>query len=64
VVITMAVAREGVPVRCWTFPGNTADTAIIRRVTDDLGGWGLRRLVWVADPAIEPGFASAATGPT
>jgi transposase len=43
-------------VRCWTFPGDTADTAIIRTVKDDLGGWGLRRLVWVADR----GFASAA----
>jgi Transposase DDE domain len=56
VVIAMAVTRDGIPVRCWTFPGDTADTAIIRTVTDDLGGWGLRRLVWVADR----GFASAA----
>ncbi len=52
----MAVTRDGVPVRCWTFPGDTADTAIIRTVKDDLGGWELRRLVWVADR----GFASAA----
>ena len=51
-----AVTRDGIPVRCWTFPGDTADTAIIRTVTDDLGEWGLRRLVWVADR----GFASAA----
>jgi hypothetical protein len=56
VVIAMAVTRDGVPVRCWTFPGNTADTAIIRTINDDLGGWGLRRLVWVADR----GFACAA----
>ena len=56
VVIAMAVTRDGVPVRCWSFPGDTADTAIIRTVKDDLGGWGLRRLVWVADR----GFASAA----
>jgi len=56
VVIAMAVTRDGIPVRCWTFPGDTADTAIIRTVKDDLGGWGLRRLVWVADR----GFASAA----
>ena len=52
----MAVTRDGVPVRCWSFPGDTADTAIIRTIKDDLGGWGLRRLVWVADR----GFASAA----
>jgi hypothetical protein len=56
VVIGMAVTRDGVPVRCWTFPGNTADTAIIRTVKDDLAGWNLHRLVWVADR----GFASAA----
>ena len=56
VVIAMAVTRDGVPIRCWTFPGNESDTAIIRRVTDDLDGWNLRRLVWVADR----GFASAA----
>jgi Transposase DDE domain len=56
VVIAMAVTRDGIPVRCWTFPGDTADTAIIRTIKDDLDGWGLRRLVWVADR----GFASAA----
>ena len=56
VVIAMAVTRDGVPVRCWTFPGNESDTAIIRRVKDDLEGWNLHRLVWVADR----GFASAA----
>jgi len=59
VVIAMAVTRDGVPVRCWTFPGNESDTAIIRRVKDDLEGWNLHRLVWVADR----GFASAANGP-
>lgn len=56
VVIAMAVTRDGVPVRCWTFPGNTADTAIIRTVKEDLAGWNLHRLVWVADR----GFACAA----
>jgi Transposase DDE domain len=56
VVIAMAVTRDGVPVRCWTFPGNTGDTSIIRTVKDDLGSWNLRRLLWVADR----GFASAA----
>jgi len=56
VVIAMAVTRDGVPVRCWTFPGNTADTSIIRTVKDDLAGWNLQRMVWVADR----GFASAA----
>lgn len=56
VVIAMAVTRDGIPVRCWTFPGNTGDQKIIRTVKDDLGSWNLHRLVWVADR----GFASAA----
>jgi hypothetical protein len=56
VVIAMAVTRDGIPVRCWTFPGNEQGQKIIRKVKDDLGAWNLRRLVWVADR----GFASAA----
>ena len=56
VVIAMAVTRDGTPIRCWTFPGNENDTAIIRKVKDDLAGWNLHRMVWVADR----GFASAA----
>jgi hypothetical protein len=35
------------------------DTAIIRTVKDDLAGWNLHRMVWVADR----GFASAANWP-
>src|SRR5512142_1535015 len=56
VVIAMAVTRDGIPVRCWTFPGNEQDQKIIRTVKDDLGAWNPRRLVWVADR----GFAPAA----
>ena len=56
VVIAMAVTRDGIPVRCWTFPGSESDQRIIRTVKDDLGAWQLRRLVWVVDR----GFASAA----
>ena len=52
----MAVTRDGIPVRCWTFPGGESDQRIIRTVKDDLGSWNLHRLVWVADR----GFASAA----
>jgi hypothetical protein len=56
VVIAMAVTRDGIPVRCWTFAGDESDQRIIRTVKDDLGSWNLRRMVWVADR----GFASAA----
>jgi transposase len=55
-VIAIAVTRDGTPIRCWTFPGNENDSAIIRIVKNDLDGWNLRRMVWVADRE----FASAA----
>jgi hypothetical protein len=54
VVIGMAVTREGIPVRVWSWPGNTSDSALIRQVKDDLRDWTLSRVVWVADR----GFAS------
>jgi hypothetical protein len=55
VVIGLAVTRTGIPIRVWTFPGNTADMALIREVKDDLRAWKLGRVVWVTDR----GFASA-----
>lgn len=54
VVIGLAVTRTGIPIRVWTFPGNTADQALIREVKDDLLAWKLGRVVWVTDR----GFAS------
>jgi Transposase DDE domain len=54
-VIGLAVTREGIPIRVWTLPGNTADQALIRQVKDDLRAWKLGRVVWVTDR----GFASA-----
>jgi len=57
VVIGMAVTREGIPVRCWTFPGSASDQLIIRTVHDDLAGWQLNRVLWVADS----GFNSLAS---
>ncbi|MGH3217600.1 MAG: IS1634 family transposase [Streptosporangiaceae bacterium] len=55
VVIGMAVTRDGIPLRVWCWPGNTADSALIRQVKDDLRGWSLSKVVWVADR----GFTSA-----
>jgi hypothetical protein len=55
VVIGMAVTRDGIPIRVWSWPGNTSDTTVIRQVKDDLGAWKLARVVWVADT----GFSSA-----
>lgn len=56
VVIGMAVTRGGIPIRVWSWPGNTADTAVITQVKDDLAAWKLSRVVWVTDT----GFNSAA----
>jgi hypothetical protein len=55
IVIGMAVTRDGIPLRVWCWPGNTADSALIRQVKDDMRGWSLSRVVWVADR----GFTSA-----
>jgi hypothetical protein len=55
VVIGMAVTREGIPVRVWSWPGNTSDSKLIRQVKDDMRDWSLARIVWVADR----GFSSA-----
>lgn len=55
IVVGMAVTRDGIPVRCWAWPGNTADSALIRQVKDDMRDWSLSRIVWVADR----GFTSA-----
>ena len=49
VIIGMAVTRGGIPIRVWSWPGNTNDSALIRQVKDDLGAWKLGRVVWVAD---------------
>jgi hypothetical protein len=49
VVIGLAVTREGIPVRCWCWPGNTTDMTVLRQVKDDLRGWRLGRVVTVVD---------------
>ena len=56
VVLGMAVTAEAIPIRCWTFPGTASDQAIMKTIKDDLAGWMLNRIVWVADS----GFNSAA----
>jgi len=55
VVIGMAVTRDGIPVRVWCWPGDTADSALIRQVKDDMRDWCLSKVIWVADR----GFTSA-----
>jgi hypothetical protein len=55
VVIGMAVTRDGIPVRVWSWPGNTGDSKLIRQVKTDMRDWTLSRIVWVGDR----GFTSA-----
>lgn len=49
VVIGFAMTRSGIPVRCWTWPGNTNDQSVVEEVKRDLNGWKLGRVVTVAD---------------
>jgi transposase len=56
IVIGLAVTREGFPVRCWCWPGNTNDQAILPEVKDGMRDWRLGRVVTVVDR----GFSSTA----
>jgi len=49
VVIALAVTRDGIPVRSWVFPGNTADVSTVEKIRADLRGWNLGRAMLVAD---------------
>lgn len=49
IVIGLAVTRDGLPVRSWVFPGNTADVTTVEKVKEDLRGWRLGRCVFVGD---------------
>ncbi len=49
VVIGFAVTREGIPIRCWVWPGNTSDMNVVPQVKKDLIGWKLGRVITVVD---------------
>ena len=49
IVIGLAVTKEGIPVRAWCWPGNTADVAVLPEVRDGLRDWKLGRVVTVVD---------------
>ncbi|MEA4883914.1 MAG: IS1634 family transposase [Clostridia bacterium] len=55
VVIGLAVTRDGIPVRCWVWPGNTNDMEVVAQVKKDMCGWKLGRVITVVDR----GFSSA-----
>lgn len=49
VVIGLAVTKQGLPIRSWVFPGNTANSTTVEKIQSDLAGWKLGRVVWVMD---------------
>ncbi|MFB6368581.1 MAG: IS1634 family transposase [Gemmatimonadota bacterium] len=49
VVVGLAVTRDGLPVRCWVYPGNASDATVVKEIQEDLAGWRLNRVVWVVD---------------
>jgi transposase len=49
VVVGLALTRDGLPVRSWVLPGNTADVTTIEHLKADLRGWRLNRCVFVGD---------------
>jgi transposase len=49
IVIGMAVTKEGIPVRCWIFSGETSDMSVVEQVKKDLNGWRLGRVISVMD---------------
>ena len=49
VVVALAVTREGIPVKSWIFPGNTADVSTVEIIKKDLRGWNLGRALFVTD---------------
>src|ERR1700751_1434807 len=49
VIIAMAVTRDGMPVRSWVLPGNTADVTTVARIKQDLHAWQLGRCLFIGD---------------
>ena len=49
VIIALAVTRDGMPVRSWVLPGDTADVATVAKIKDDLRTWRLGRCLFVGD---------------
>lgn len=47
--IALAVTRDGMPVRSWVLPGNTADVTTVKQIKEDLRAWRLGRCILVGD---------------
>jgi DDE family transposase len=49
VIIALAVTRDGMPVRSWVLPGDTADVTTVAHIKEDLRAWRLGRCLFVGD---------------
>lgn len=49
IIIGLAVTKEGIPVRCWCWPGNTGDQTVLAEVKDNMRDWKLGRVITVVD---------------
>jgi hypothetical protein len=52
VVIALAVTRDGMPVRSWVLPGDTADVTTVARIKEDLRQMRLGRALFVGDAGL------------
>ena len=52
VIIALAVTRDGVPVRSWVLPGDTADVTTVARIKEDLRQMRLGRALFVGDAGL------------
>jgi hypothetical protein len=52
VVIALAVTRDGMPVRSWVLPGDTADVTAVARIKEDLRQMRLGRALFVGDAGL------------
>jgi hypothetical protein len=52
VIVALAVTRDGMPVRSWVLPGDTADVTTVQQIKDDLRQMRLGRALFVGDAGL------------
>jgi hypothetical protein len=52
VIIALAVTRDGMPVRSWVLPGDTADVTTVQRIKENLRQMRLGRALFVGDAGL------------
>jgi hypothetical protein len=67
VIVALAVTRDGMPVRSWVLPGDTADVSTVERIKEDLRQMRLGRALFVGDAGLyaqgQPRRAQPGRGP-